>query len=144
MPTIDEVEKEVLDNCPTEMPTPLAFVMLPDGKVAQAVMQLSGEGAKEVFGPAFAAFLHRLGATGYVMVCEVLMTTSHRPLHENIRVSDLPPDDRAEAIEVLVVEKGKEPRMSFAIIDNKPSGKQLRPWKKAEEVGEGRMIVKEW
>lgn len=118
----------------------IALVATPGGGVTVAPSV-----DKEHFQAAFAAVLRRLRARGYVLVLESWFTTSRRPVTEGIAVSDLPLDDRTEAVVIVQVVKGRRQVLHIAPIASTPQGRRLGGWQRMEQ-GElaGRMVVPDW
>ena len=96
--------------------------------------------------------LRKFKTTAYVFVAEglgaVLDKDSPR-LDElksgKIRVSDLHPEDRHEAIFINAVEKGKKSISFSAIINYDQEGKRhLGEWETMGEGAEGRLVLENW
>ena len=108
--------------------------------------------SKDAFAIMATLTLQGLGATGYVFVSEAWAArfAKDSPLVDRIfggeiRVMDLPPDDREEIVQIMGCERNGKPFLVHAIIENTPQGRRLREFVKEEwERLEGRMVVTEW
>lgn len=96
--------------------------------------------------------LRQLGADAYVFVHEAWEATlskdspwAKRVKSGEIRVSELPLDDRQEVVTVIACEKGKEVVCWMARIDVDREGQRsLRGWEKLPGVISGRLVLREW
>lgn len=144
---VKEQSKRIVEELGQELES-ILFIKTPKG-IAIADVRLD-EKMKLVWKEAISMVLRQLEATGYVWVCEAWQTNSMRPIDENIRVSDLPPDDKQEIAMIHVCENGKSFKALFASINNTPQGRKLGEFKTiVESTGgksemEGRMIITSW
>ena len=119
------------------------IAMVDSGDKMSVVAFNLSDGDKHSFAPALKRLLRELKAIRYVLISEAWATTSSRPNTEDIKVSELPLDDREEIIQILAVENKGTRRGKMAVIDNTPHGRKLREFRPVEVLS-GRMVVKEW
>ena len=142
---------------------PMLFVITPDRGVG--ITPISGFD-KDHFQEIVSNGLRREGATGYVLVNEAWMAKfvgdkksksfSDSPwlgklLKGEISVSELPPDDRIEALMLTSVENGKSYVVWQAKIEYSTDGRRIiGSWEKiidtAGNIGklDGRLVLKSW
>lgn len=131
-----EKSREIVESGQEHVPTALIY-----GE-GLSIVQILGD--KEAFKAGFTALLKKLHAVRYVFITEAWMTESLRPLREDIRVRDLPMDDREEALFIVAVEKGHKVKMIYAIIADTPSGRKLGEFSNSGGQMTGRMVVEDW
>lgn len=109
-------------------------------------------GDKDTFKPVMTAFLNMINASGYVQVVETWSArlTRDSPLVEKIcsgevKVSELPPDDRFEQILITAVENGISHCEWVSTIRYRPDGgRYLDGWKMITGKTSGRMFLDRW
>lgn len=109
---------------------------------------------RENFVPVVRELLRQLNADWYIMVAEAWFTCL-KPDSQwfssltagSLRVRDLPPDDKIEAVWILSVTRHGEIASSFAPIISLPSGRQLggfRSYISGDGTESGAMVVRRW
>jgi len=107
---------------------------------------------KDLWRQTITALLRQLNAYAYVFISEAWTAelpkdslTTQKLLRGEIKVSELPPDDRIERLLIIAAENGKSIRSWAAKIRyTRESERYLDEWKEADKVGEGRVIITEW
>lgn len=112
------------------------------------------EDIKEEWHMLLPALLHRLNATGYIMVMEAWRTIDlakdsplvRRLQSGEVRISQLPADDKEEIVGMFVVDNGKSCQCWNAKIGRTTHGRFITGWEKLSEDMEmvGRMVIREW
>ena len=103
-----------------------------DGGVTPVVL---ADIPKEYWGGVTMDLLKKTNAIGYVFICETWTTDSEinpesakRVIDGELKVSELPPDDRKDCVMVLSQEKGRS-KMWMSEVDEIPGGRKMGEWK---------------
>jgi len=148
--TIKSQVKVIIEDNNDEQ-QPIMFVFTPERTII-AAMELTDE-TKAVYRPMMTALLRKLNAFAYISINEGWTYTAHdihsqearEVLSGKVQVRDLPPHDRQEIVMITVIENKKSSEVHQAkIIHTKDDRRVIGEWLKRDEIGEGRMIVKEW
>ena len=112
------------------------------------------EHVKEGWQVLLPTLLHRFDAAAYIMVVEAwrsIQLAEDSPLTKRLesgelRVSQLPQDDKEEVVQMLVVENGKSFQCWCAKIKSIADRRFITGWEEPPEAIKiaGRMIVSEW
>ena len=139
--SVQERAKELIEELEQEL-DPILFIETERGTV---LVDFGGvtDKLRENVQLIFASLLKRFKAIGYVFVCEAWMTSSSRPLKENIRISDLPLDDRVETVHLILVEKANKTELWSAKIRNTPAGRKVEEFERYTDF-EGRFVIPNW
>ena len=107
-----------------------------DGGVTPVVL---ADIPKEYWGGVTMDLLKKTNAIGYVFICETWTTDSEinpesakRVMDGELKVSELPPDDRKDCVMVLSQEKGRS-KMWMSEVDEIPGGRKMGEWKDMSE-----------
>lgn len=122
---------------------PMGFV-LTEGAIAMIEVNDIFNHDKNLYKPIITALLKMSNAFAYILVDEIFLTASKRPLNEDISISELPPDDRSDHVMLSVVINGEDPYMLLAPINNRPEAQTIGEWFEMEARGESRIVIQSW
>ena len=129
-----------------------AIMVVETPHALQVLRVLLTDHNKSSFAPAMTCYLRSQNALKYVFISEgwAVKAVADAPITRRlsrgeIRIMDLPPDDRTEILQITAHQRGEPPRLLTAPIRNTPQGRLLGDFTEyvADQIG-GRMLIKEW
>lgn len=128
---------------------PLLLLDTPDGVEVVGLGRFQGH-LRQAFPHVVPWLLRKRKATAYIFIYEGWLAEEEavqKAKERGIEIQDLPPDDRVEALQMVVCEKGKEPWLVTAKIYNTPQGRKLGDYAELKPPIlslEGYLAIKHW